>query len=88
MIAAMSRYLVLVMRKPVFDAALIEPHRQFLAGLRADGRIELSGAFTDGSGGAYLLRASSLDEATAIAHGDPLHAAGASAIAVHEWSAT
>lgn len=84
----MNRYLVLVLRKPVFDAALIEPHRCFLADLRAQDRIELSGAFADGSGGAYLLRASTLDEATAIAHGDPLHTAAASTIVVHEWNAT
>lgn len=83
----MNRYLVLVMRQPAFDVALIEPHRQFLAELRAAGRIELSGGFSDKSGGAYLLRAPSLDEATAIAQRDPLHLAQASLITIHEWNA-
>lgn len=83
----MNRYLVLVMRTPTFDAALIEPHRRFLAALREQGQIELAGAFADASGGAYLLRAASMDEAAAIAHGDPLHATGASLVRIHEWNA-
>jgi uncharacterized protein YciI len=83
----MNRYLILVMRNPGFDPTLVEPHRTFLAELRAHDRIELSGGFGDHSGGAYLLRATSLDEATAIAHRDPLHVSGASAIAVYEWNA-
>jgi uncharacterized protein YciI len=83
----MNRYLVLVMRNPGFDPALVELHMSFLAELRADDRIELAGGFSDKSGGAYLLRATSLDEATAIAQRDPLHLAGASRIGVHEWLA-
>lgn len=83
----MNRYLVLVMRNPSFDPALVDPHRQFLAQLRERGRIELAGGFSDRSGGAYLLRAASLDEARAAALLDPLHLAGASTITVHEWNA-
>jgi hypothetical protein len=37
------RYLVLVMRLPAFDAAVIEPHRRFLDELRAVGLLELHG---------------------------------------------
>ena len=84
----MNRYLVMVMRNAEFDTALIPAHQEFLAGLRADDRIELSGAFSDRSGGAYLLRAESLDSALAIAHGDPLHTMGASSVHVHEWNAS
>ena len=84
----MNRYLVMVMRKPAFDVSLIEPHRQFLAELRAAGRIELSGGFSDKSGGAYLLRAVSLEEATSITQRDPLHLAQASQVTLYEWSAT
>lgn len=83
----MNRYLVLVMRTPAFDAALIEPHRRFLAALREQRRIELAGGFSDASGGAYLLRAASIDEAVEIAHRDPLHVASASLVRVHEWNA-
>jgi len=83
----MKRYLVLVMRNPGFDPALIEPHRGFLAELRAQQRIELSGGFGDRSGGAYLLRAESLADATQIAHHYPLHRSGASQVTLHEWDA-
>jgi len=83
----MNRYLVLVMRKSAFDAALVPAHDAFLGELRERDRIELSGPFTDRSGGAYLLRADSQAEALAIAMDDPLHRAGASTITVHEWSA-
>jgi len=83
----MNRYLVLVMRNPDFDASLVDAHLRFLDDLRAQGRVELSGGFSDRSGGAWLLRAASLDEATAIAHRDPLHLAGASTVTLHEWNA-
>lgn len=83
----MNRYLVLVMRTPAFDAALVDAHKRFLAELREQGRIELSGPFGDRSGGAYLLRAASQEEAVEFARRDPLHEAGASTIRVHEWQA-
>ena len=83
----MNRYLVLVMRRPSFDPAVVPLHREFLETLRAQGRNELSGAFGDKSGGAYLLRAASFDEALAIAHRDPCHTSGGWDITVHEWLA-
>ncbi len=83
----MNRYLVLLMRNPGFDPALIEPHRRFLDDLRGQQRIELAGPFGDGTGGAYLLRAHSFAEATAIAQRDPLHVAAASQVSVREWKA-
>lgn len=83
----MNRYLVLAMRRPQFDPAVVPLHRQFLDALRAQGRIELVGPFGDKSGGAYLLRAESLEEALAIAHRDPCHASGGWDITVYEWQA-
>lgn len=83
----MTRFLVLVMRTPHFDAGLIDAHRGFLDGLRREARLELAGGFADRSGGAYLLHAESLAAAQAIAAGDPLVAAGASLATVHEWHA-
>lgn len=85
---AMNRYLVLVMRNPGFDTGLVPAHRDFLAGLRAQQRVELAGGFGDASGGAYLLRAASLADARAIAERDPLHIERASTVTVHEWNAT
>ena len=83
----MNRYLVLVMRRPSFDPAVVPLDREFLETLRAQGRNELSGAFGDKSGGAYLLRAASFDEALAIAHRDPCHTSAGWDIRVHEWLA-
>ena len=82
------KYLVLTMRTPRFDASVIEPHRRFLDDLRLQGRLELTGPFTDKSGGAYLLRARSLAEANAIVARDPLVTAGASQVSVYEWAVT
>jgi uncharacterized protein YciI len=81
----MKQYLVLAMREPAFDTGVIEPHREFIAALRAQGRLERSGAFSDKSGGAYVVLAPDLDAATALAHTDPLHLAGASRLTIYEW---
>lgn len=83
----MKRYLVMALRKPGFDAAVVAPHRAFLDDLRAQGRLELTGAFSDQTGGAYVLLAANLDDARAIVHTDPLHTAGASQLTVYEWNA-
>jgi uncharacterized protein YciI len=83
----MNRYLVMVMRRPRFDPAVVPLHQQFLAELRAQGRNEMSGPFGDRSGGAYLLRAGSLEEALEIAHRDPAHTSGGWDVTVYEWLA-
>ena len=85
---SLSRYLVLTRRTADFEPAVLAPHRAFLAALRAQGRIELSGPFTDGSGGAYLLRAESLERARELVAADPLAISAAASISVHEWTAT
>lgn len=81
----MNRYLVLLMRRPHVDPAVVPLHRQFLDELREQGRNEMSGPFGDGSGGAYLLRAASMDEALAIVRRDPAYDSGGWDITVHEW---
>ncbi|HEV7779307.1 MAG TPA: YciI family protein [Luteibacter sp.] len=83
----MNRFLILVMRTPKFDESIVGPHRAFLDDLRAQGQLEMTGPFTDGSGGAYLLLAEDMDTATAIAHTDPAHLTGASKITIHQWQA-
>jgi uncharacterized protein len=80
-------YLVMTIRTPQFQPGVIEPHMAFLAELREQGRIVLAGAFTDKSGGAYLMKASDLAEAQAIAFRDPVHTTGFSVVTVHEWNA-
>ncbi|WP_330229788.1 YciI family protein [Nocardia sp. NBC_00508] len=84
----MNKYLVLVMRTPRFDAAVIEPHRQFLQWLHERGQLQESGRFTDGTGGAYVIYAENLDAAREIAFADPVHTTGASELTVHEWEIT
>ncbi|HET9834882.1 MAG TPA: YciI family protein [Rhodanobacteraceae bacterium] len=83
----MQRYLILTLRTPRFDPAVIEPHYAHLDRLRERGMLELFGPFGDKSGGAYLIRAQDLDEARAIAHSDPVHVSGSSRVTVYEWNA-
>ncbi|MFC5526478.1 YciI family protein [Rhodanobacter ginsengisoli] len=83
----MKRYLILAMRRAQFDLAVVPRHQAFLDGLREHGRLEMAGPFGDKSGGAYLLRAADLAEATAIAHADPAHVSGGWDITVYEWQA-
>lgn len=83
----MNLYLILVMRRPQFDPAVVPEHVAFLDALRVDGCLERSGPFTDKSGGAYLLHASDMDAARAIAYRDPAHSSGGWDITVHEWQA-
>ncbi|MFE1592178.1 YciI family protein [Nocardia sp. NPDC058705] len=83
-----NKYLVMAMRTPKFDTSVIEPHRTFLQNLLAEGRLQESGGFTDGTGGAYVILAETLTTATTIAHSDPLHTTGASELTIHEWNIT
>jgi len=83
----MKQYLVLALRKPGFPQDVVQPHLDFLDELRAQDQLALTGGFSDGSGGAYLLRnVASLDEARAIVARDPLVLRDASELTVHEWN--
>ncbi|TQM10407.1 uncharacterized protein YciI [Pseudoxanthomonas sp. 3HH-4] len=83
----MTRYLVMAMRRPSFDDAVIAPHLAFLDELRAAGQLEMTGGFSDKTGGAYVLvNVVSLDEAKAIAARDPLALTGTSDLTVYEWN--
>ncbi|WP_218000593.1 YciI family protein [Nocardia higoensis] len=84
----MIKYLVMAMRTPHYDDAVIQPHRDFLADLLERGLLVESGKFGDGSGGAYVLLARNLDAARELAFADPLHTTGASELTVHEWEIT
>ena len=83
----MTRYLLITQRTPNFDPRVVQDHFDFLDELRARDQLELSGAFTDKTGGAYILRGVSLEEAQSIAAADPLATSGSSTITVHEWDA-
>ncbi len=80
-------YLVMAMRRPDFPADVVQPHREFLAELRARNQLQVTGGFSDGSGGAYVLcNVDSLADAQAIVARDPLVLRGASTLTVHEWN--
>ena len=81
------KYLVLTLRRPEFDPEAIPAHYAFLDSLRARALLEQAGPFTDRTGGAYVVRAGSLEEARRLAEQDPLHLQGCSTITVHEWDA-
>ncbi len=83
----MNRYLILAVRRPLFDPADVPRHLAYLDELRKQGQVELAGPFGDQSGGAYLLRAADLAQATAIAHNDPAHLSGGWQLTVREWRA-
>ena len=82
----MNRYLVMAMRKPEFSDAVIAPHLEFLDQLRQAGQLEMTGGFTDNSGGAYVLQVESLAVAQAIVDLDPLTTSGSSVVTVYEWN--
>jgi len=83
----MKLYLVLAMRKPSFDDAVIAPHKAFLDALSADDQLHLTGGFSDGTGGAYVLKnIDTLETAKAIVATDPLAIHGSSELTVHEWN--
>lgn len=82
----MKRYLVLAMRKPEFNDAAVIPHLEFLDALRPAGQLEMTGGFSDKTGGAYVLQVDSLAIAQAIADADPLTTTGSSLLTVHEWN--
>ena len=83
----MKRYLVMAMRRPTFDERVVAPHLAFLDGLRASGQLEMTGGFSDKTGGAYVLvNVDSMEQARAIAARDPLATQGTSDLTVYEWN--
>lgn len=84
----MNLYLVLTMRTARFDPDVLAAHYAHLDALKARGALEAFGPFTDKSGGAYLLRAESFQNAQALAFSDPVHLTGSSAVTVREWNVT
>ncbi len=83
----MLRYLVTTFRTPQFQTSVIDAHYAFLDHLRQQGKLELAGPFADKSGGAYVIRAGSLEEARSLAFSDPVHTTRSSIVSVYEWNA-
>lgn len=83
----MYRYLVTTFRTPQFQMSVIDGHYAFLDRLRQEGKLELAGPFTDKTGGAYVIRSDSLEQARELAFSDPVHTTGSSIVTVYEWNA-
>ena len=83
----MFRYLVTTLRTPQFQMSVIDEHYAFLDRLRRQEKLELAGPFTDKSGGAYIIKAASLEEARILAFNDPVHITRSSIVTVYEWNA-
>lgn len=81
----MNRYLLITTRTPQFNPADIPGHYEHLENLKLRGQLELYGPFSDTSGGAYLIKASSFEEAFALGSADPLIKSGSSTLIVKEW---
>jgi uncharacterized protein YciI len=81
----MKHYLALTLRTPQFDPSVIKAHYSHLEALKVRGALEAFGPFTDKSGGAYLIRADSLEQARAMAFADPVYVTGSSEVSVREW---
>lgn len=77
----------MAMRTPQFQLSVIEAHQAFLEHLRQSGNLEMSGPFTDKTGGAYLIRAANFEEAKSLAFTDPVHTTKSSVVTVYEWNA-
>lgn len=83
----MKMYLVMAMRKPSFDVAVVGPHKVFLDALGAAGQLHLTGGFSDGRGGAYVLKnVADMEAAKAIVARDPLAIHDSSELTIHEWN--
>lgn len=70
-------YLLSHVRPEAFTPDLVRAHVEHLKGLEARGMLDLCGPFSDYKGGMVVVRASSRDEARAIAESDPFVASGA-----------
>lgn len=81
-----KRYLVMAMRTAHFSDQVIAPHLVFLDALRAEGKLHMTGGFSDKTGGAYVLDVGSLEEAQALVATDPLATSDASVLTVYEWN--
>ncbi|MDP4086159.1 MAG: YciI family protein [Bacillota bacterium] len=81
----MKHYLLVTMRTSSFNKMFIQPHYEYLNKLKESNQLEAYGPFSDGKGGAYLIKSNSLEEAIEIGQSDPLVKSGSSTVMVKEW---
>lgn len=81
----MNHYLLLTARTPNFNPEDGPKHYEYLDRLKEEGRLVLFGPFGDSTGGAYVVKASSMEEAETIGRNDPIIRSGSSRLTVKEW---
>ena len=82
----MKNFLVVIERKPAFTGQSIQAHREYLQQLRKNQVLIQAGAFEDGTGGAYVLAAASLEEAYEITRKDPMNIENEAVYIVKQWN--
>lgn len=71
--------------------AVLPDHLAYIQSLEANGTLVMAGPLSDDTGeemqgaGMLVLRASSMDEARALAANDPMHVSGARAFKLRKW---
>ena len=85
--SSFTRFVILLSEKigVVPTDTLVKGHVAFLRKLDKDGRLVMCGPFTNVKGGMIVLKADSLEEATALALTDPLVASGVRNYEVRSW---
>jgi uncharacterized protein YciI len=81
----LNKYLFITTRTENFNPEHIPAHYEYLSRLKKENKLEMYGPFSDASGGAYIVRARSFEEAKRIGESDPLIKNGSSTIIVKEW---
>lgn len=79
---------ILAMKDPELNRIHRPAHLEYLAGLKAEGKVWVSGPFADGQGGMVIYEAPSLEAAAALAAADPLVRTGARSLSLHPWEPT
>ena len=92
---ALALELYVVQSTPMGDPAAVKAalsdHLAYQAEQEANGTLAFAGPMSDETGemmegvGMIVYRAASMDEARAIAEGDPMHQAGARSFIIRKW---
>ena len=91
----LRKKLYVVLSKPVVAPDKLQPflcaHLEYMIGLEKRGHVFASGPLADGAGpptgaGLTVLRAKDLNEARALAEGDPFFVNGLRTFALKEWT--
>lgn len=82
----LKKFLVFIERKPSFTGHSIQAHREFLQRVRENQVLIQAGGFEDGTGGAYVLAATSIEEAYEIIRKDPMNRENEAVYTVKQWN--